>query len=154
MIYKFLLLFMIILSSCNESQMKSMNQPDKPLKELKEKVIKTGDVQSYEELSTAYMDYSIGEFLPYALLMANKYNYPRAYYDVYESLVLMQSVGQGTIDSLDPKTLTMALEYLKLSSEKGLLLGKKILGQYYIDGKYLSKDTIKGNQLLRESGEK
>lgn len=83
--------------------------------------------------------------------MANKYNYPQAYYDVYESLVLMQSVGQNTIDSLDVKTLDMALEYLKLSSDKGLFLGKKILGQYYIDGKYLLKDTIMGKRLLRES---
>lgn len=154
MSYKVLISLMIIISSCNESEMKSMNQPDKALKELKEKVIKTGDVQSYEALSTAYMDYGIKEFLPYALLMANKYDYPQAYYDVYECLVLMQAPGQDNLDSLDPKTLTMALDYLKLSSEKGLHLGKKILGEYYIGGKYFTKDTIKGNQLLRESKEK
>ena len=144
---------MMVLFSCNEPKMQSINQTDKPLKELKEKIVKTGDTVSYEELSTAYMDYSIGEFLPYALLMANKYNYPQAYFDVYESLVLMQSSGLDTIESLDPQSLKMALDYLKLSSEKGLPVAKKILGQYYLDGKYVSQDTIRGNQLLKESQE-
>ena len=142
---------MIVLISCNEPKIQSINQPTKPLEELKERVRRSGDAQAYEELSTAYMNEGISEILPYSLLMANKYNYPQAYYDVYESLVLMQSVGQNTIDSLDVKTLDMALEYLKLSSDKGLFLGKKILGQYYIDGKYLLKDTIMGKRLLRES---
>lgn len=142
---------MIVLISCNEPKIQSINQPTKPLEELKERVRRSGDAQAYEELSTAYMNEGISEILPCSLLMANKYNYPQAYYDVYESLVLMQSVGQNTIDSLDVKTLDMALEYLKLSSDKGLFLGKKILGQYYIDGKYLLKDTIMGKRLLRES---
>lgn len=151
MINKFFILIVLIISSCNQQHVTPMNQPLRPLKEVKDKVIKMGDIQSYEELSTAYMDYEIGEFLPYALLMANKYNYPQAYYDVYECLVLMQSIGKGTIESVDPKTKSLALEYLKLSSEKGLHLGMKTLGRFYMDGKYMPKDTVKGNQLLKDA---
>ena len=58
---------MIVLISCNEPKIQSINQPTKPLEELKERVRRSGDAQAYEELSTAYMNEGINEILPYSL---------------------------------------------------------------------------------------
>ena len=150
MIYRYAILIAVVFFSCKNQKEKSINQSDSPTQDLKEKIVHTGDIKSYEELSTVYMDYRVGEFLPYALIMANKYDYPQAYYDVYESLTLMQSVGKENLNSVDSVTLQIALKYLKLSADKGSKVGKKILGQYYLEGKYFPKDTITGNELLRE----
>lgn len=47
----------------------------------------------------------------------------------------------------------MALDYLKRGAEKGNKECKKILGNHYLEGKYIEKDTVKGKQ-LQEEGER
>jgi hypothetical protein len=45
----------------------------------------------------------------------------------------------------------MALGYLKLAADKDLAVAKKVLGEFYVEGKYFPKDTLRGNQLLRDA---
>lgn len=77
---------------------------------LSRRVIEHGDTKAYFEIQSIY---NIAEqrqtsALYYALIMANKYNYNQAYYDVYEILNSTKA---------DNKTKEMANEYLKKYKE-------------------------------------
>ncbi|MHC0446326.1 hypothetical protein ACWA1F_13030 [Flavobacterium sp. 3-218] len=73
---------------------------------LSKRVIEYGDTKAYFEIQSIY---NIGEqkqtsALYYSLIMANKYHYNQAYYDVYYIL---------NSPKVDNKTREMANEYLK-----------------------------------------
>ena len=78
-----------------------------------------------------YDDGSVDAMLSLSLIMANKYGYAKACYDVYEILTTIYSVYGLGEDSIDDITLQMANEYLEKSkmtknvestSEKSTLL--------------------------------
>jgi len=79
-----------------------------------------GNINAYKELHIAYLD-SIPCLLPYARLMADKYDYDIAYYDVYMCLTFRKGTPDESarLDSLDEQTRKMALDYLKKGAEKG-----------------------------------
>jgi TPR repeat protein len=127
----------------------------RPISVLKPLVL-NGDYGAYEELFIAYLDIGDELFLPYALLMANKYYYPPAYNHVFHCLT---SIYQDydiskSLSKLDAQTRKMALDYLK----KGARLDEKNslwkLGQLYMKGIYVEKDTVLGNQLLEKAFKK
>lgn len=85
----------------------------------KKLVVEQGDVVAYEALQIAYSETLFPEeFLGYAMLMANKYEYPQAYYDVYEYLT-----GAGfyrdDIEEIDNNTANAAMAYLLKAYELG-----------------------------------
>lgn len=73
-----------------------------------------GDTTAYYQLSLDYMDSPYDGFLYTALIMANKYNYHIAYYDVYD--ILTQKYG---LQELDEKTKELAIDYLRKGAQKG-----------------------------------
>ena len=77
--------------------------------------------------------------------MANKYNYPTAYFNVYLGFWSMH--GGKNLDSLDTTTRNIALEYLKKGAELGEINSMSRLGTYYFEGKYFEQDTIFGKEL-------
>ena len=111
-----------------------------------------GDTGAYYNLNKYYMDYPIEGILYPALKMANKYEYHLAYLNVYEALTSQDhKKGISELDDLDPVTRKMALDYLKKGADKGSKECKKILGNHYLEGKYIDKNTSKGKQLIEES---
>lgn len=113
-----------------------------------------GDTTAYYNLNTYYMDYPIEGILYPALIMANKYEYHLAYLNVYEALTSQDhNKGVSELEDLDPVTRKMALDYLKKGAEKGSKECKRILGNHYLEGVYIEKDTVKG-KLLIEGGER
>jgi TPR repeat protein len=113
--------------------------------ELKKLTLQCGDIEAYNELIFAYVNY--GSVLPCALIMANKYDYPQAYYDVYDCLWYLYD----SPDMLDETTRKMAIEYLQKASLKGCLQARETLGEYYLNGIYFEKDTVIGKQLIKEA---
>jgi len=85
----YILLIAVSSISCQQKKQQqveviTMNNT-RPINELKELVLLKGDTAAYDELATAYLtDKYNEEYLLYSLVMANKYNYPRAYFQVYE----------------------------------------------------------------------
>ena len=125
-----------------------------PINELEPFVLK-GNVEAYDELCQAYMENDMhSSLLPYALLMANKYDYTMAYYDVYSclSFIYWDSCHDEScsLDSLDMQTRKMALDYLKKAADKGEPNALRDLGWLHLEGKHVKKDTILGNQMLEE----
>lgn len=82
-------------------------------RELIEKVLQSGDTLAYKRLSDIYFGsgYST-EFFYLAFIMANNYDYPQAYYDLYGLL--------DYVKGRDLKSDSLALYYLLCAYEKGL----------------------------------
>jgi len=117
--------------------------------------VKKGDVEAYKKLGLYFFKSPDPncyiQFLPYALLMANKYDYTMAYYDVFDCLTSLYWSSFNTsisLDSLDEQTREMALEYLKKAADKGEPNALRDLGWLHLEGKHVKKDTVLGNQLL------
>lgn len=140
-------------SNDDSMEIKSINTPGTSETILKQNILEKGDVKSYEELSTAYLDRSEGEFMIWALIMANKYDYPQAYFDVF--VQLSELSGEAwSLDQLDEKTRTIAIEYLTKAAEKGHHQAPEVLGQYYMEGKYVNKDAELGNKWKAQAKKK
>lgn len=122
----FTILISILIISCNSevesnTRVRSMNEPNRPISILKELALKNGNIDAYEELETAYLDYAHGDFYEIAKEMADKHNYPRAYYDVYIQILKPTSNPHTTIN-LDSCSITQrneAIQYLQKSFEYG-----------------------------------
>ena len=115
------------------SNYKSNNQPETELSLLEEKVLTVGDTSSYDALRIAYLDKNDSEFLPWALYMANRFNYRQAYFDVYYSIFSLgcmkcnvKELDEWALKNLDAKTKAMALEYLKIAETMGHNQAKEI----------------------------
>lgn len=124
----------------------SMNNT-RPIKELKKLVLSKGDTIAYIELRIAYfnVDYYEEEFLLYSIIMADKYNYPKAYYYVYKCLTsIFEWHHYGKIDE---KTKNLALKYLKEGAELNDSESTNELSKLYFEGKYVAKDSILGRKL-------
>ncbi len=108
-------------NSKNEARGKSMNETIRPISELEYLVVVKGDTNAYRELDIAYLDLEHGKFFKFAKVMADKYDYKQAYYDVFIQ-TLKSTRRKGTTLSLDSCTIEerqLAIKYLKLAEEKG-----------------------------------
>ena len=131
---------------------------DIEIKEILIPLVEQGDIDAYKQLyiyfSTGQNGNSTEEILPYALLMANKYNYDRAYFDVFNCLWALYSERTSSLcllDSLDETTRNLALEHLQKGAELGEINCLWRLGTYYFEGKYFEQDTILGQKLKDKS---
>ena len=149
------MLIVLSLIGCKENSRDhvfSMNTATRPEKELEQLILQKGDASAYYELSIQYLDYGYERFLPFALIMANKYNYPQAYFDVYSCLTdLYGCYMDEELYLLDETTQKMAIEYLQEGSLKGHSQSRETLGEYYMQGIYFEKDTILGKELIKQS---
>lgn len=119
--------------SCSNSDKTnfSMNDSPKTISQLKLEILETGDTSAYYDLTIQLMEYKSGDddLLPYALIMANKYNYTQAYFDVFDCLTAKYSSDIGQIDSL---TAQLAIKYLLIASEKGHWQASEIVESHSI----------------------
>lgn len=154
--YLYLLLITILIFGCKhkpKEKILSMNESARPESELIKLIINKGDTLAYDELRISYLDYRPQDFLPYALIMANKYNHPQACFDVY--MCLWEIYGQTDysltlLDDLDSITQKMAIDYLKKGVKYGHFQSMQTLGAYYFAGKYVDKNIEFGEQLIRK----
>jgi TPR repeat protein len=126
-----------------------MNDPGVSLSHLEYLALEKGDTDAYETLDIAYLDYPQGDFFPIAKKMADKYDYPQAYFDVYFQL-LKPTRASGTtlsLDSCDEKTRKIALSYLIQAYNKGHHQAPLELSNLYYEGKFVPKDTILSKKL-------
>jgi len=125
----------------------TMNQT-RPINELKELVLTKGDTVAYDELDIAFMNQKYREeYLLYSIIMADKYNYPRAYFQVYYCLT---SAFEHHVGPIDIKTKDLALKYLKKGVDMNESASIMCLSELYMTGKYILKDTIMGKLLEKK----
>ncbi len=116
---------LVLLYSCES---RSMNQPNRDLGLIREEAT-NGSIDAYNELSVVYLDCHAGEFLFFALLMANKYDYPQAYLDVFYSILYGYVGGVEDFYKMDKKTQKLALDYLIAAKKKGVKEADEIYKQ-------------------------
>ena len=111
------------------------------LKEFERLIVEKGDISAYH----AYIHNGFGIYcLPYALIMANKYNYARANADVYDFLFLAFQDATSTMDSI---TLDFAMKHLAKGSDMGNEGCSHSLYVIYAYGKEnIPIDTIKARK--------
>ncbi len=130
----------------SDESIRSMNQPTISESELKKAILYNGNTSAYDELNISYLDHSIQEeFLFYALIMANKYDYPQAYFDVYFYLTQFFSTD---ISNIDDKSAKLAIEYLLKAKDKGHHQAKEIVEEYSVTKRENSKKQIE--QIFKE----
>ncbi|WP_321439036.1 hypothetical protein [uncultured Bacteroides sp.] len=120
----------------------------RPIEKLKSLVLLKGDTIAYNELNIAYLEEEYEEeYLTYSLFMANKYNYPPAYFYVYHCLTsIYENHRTGKIDK---ETKSLALKYLSKGVELGDINSILQMSELYINGKYVHKDINLGKKLLK-----
>lgn len=62
----------VLVSSCSDKEI-SMNSPSRSVTDI-ESEVRSGNIKSYHELRTIYLDFAPQDFLFWAMLMANRYN--------------------------------------------------------------------------------
>lgn len=83
----------------------------------KRAVLLQGDTSAYSDLYTGYVNDAFpGESLYYSLIMANRYDHPQAYFDVYGTLAYEL---YPTVEDVDPETANLAIRYLLKAYAKG-----------------------------------
>ena len=113
---------------------------------LEENIVKNGDIDSYNQLMSYHLDQikPINEFVIYSMIMANKYEYPQACWDVYWQLVFLK-------DSVDSQTLDIGMSFLRHGTELNSSSCIDELGKLYLDGKYVDQNEALGNELLKKA---
>lgn len=119
-----------------------------PVIETFKKAAIKGETLAYNKLKEAYkLEPYEEELIYYSFLIANKCQYPPAYYDVYYELRHIEILGKK--DFFDKELRTFMIEYLKKGAALGDKQSKLELGRLYMQGKYLPKDTILGKKFIR-----
>ena len=77
------------------------------------------------------------------LLMANKYNYDQAYYDVYSTIISIYIVDYSIDDSIDANSADLAMSYLFKAAEKGHQQAKRKVEKVISSGVKDSKEQVK-----------
>lgn len=123
-----------MLSCCNHRSYDnscSINSATKSISELKQLIIEQGDSCAYSDLKIQFLDFQFGseDLLPYAMIMANKYNYTQAYFDVFDCLTIPY---WSDIHQIDSRTAKLAISYLLLAANKGQEQACEIVDSYSI----------------------
>lgn len=115
MIWGFLCFFIGAFLSCWH-----YTNTDIPIDECDDtKVLSSGDVDSYDELKTYFLNREVEqESLFYSIVMALKYDYAPAYYDVYHAMTSVYSENPK-LGKIDDKTKEEAMYFLRLGAQKG-----------------------------------
>jgi len=122
------------------------------------KAIDKGDKRAYRNLVITYLDYPTQDFLPIAMEMANKQNYPPAYYDVYSTLTVMENLDEEN-DSIsewenwNPRMRRIALEYLLIGAKFGDEQSIETIKEYYKENKRLNKILYRNEDLIIQYSE-
>jgi len=126
----FLLVGTIACSDRQTNNARTMNQPSRPISEIKRLVVEKGDSNAYYDLFYAYVDNDKQntDLLYYSYLMAFKYNYPKAYIDVFNILCSLYDIRADSINltRMDDTSKKLAFECMKRAAALNYSDTKKI----------------------------
>lgn len=131
----------------NEDKAISMNEVDETANEL-EKKIKKGSITAYQTYGIACLDdKQFGDYYKMSKIMADKYDYTPAYYNVFSSFA--EKVNdyfkddKYNLDSLSISDKEEAIKYLKIGAEKGEEQCQSRIKSYIEEKRYfVASDTL------------
>ena len=120
------------------------NLPVEQLNDYVRRVFEEGDTSAYKELWNEPVPY-----LLCSMVMANKYNYPEAYRNVYQDIIYpYTSLNDIPIDTA---TFNFAYSYLKRGAELGSKSAKLSMSIILLIGIFVPQDTILARKLYYEA---
>jgi hypothetical protein len=119
----------------------SGNDPLIPIVDLKMSV-RRGDTNAYNKLYIAYLTHE-ENMLFWSLLMANKYDYTEAYFDVFCCLMNSYNCVEYKLDKMDDKSKKIALYYLRMAADKGHKQAIEVIKDYFPNLSDIKKTTKK-----------
>lgn len=130
-----------------EIQIDQRKEITERIQELQSAIVLKGDSVAYAELWGYYFDNKDVDFLPWALIMANKYDYCPAYFGVFNCYVELNCevftgdnfndcCSKYSLDNLDEITQCTALDYLERAAQMGHEEAIEILEGYELSGQY------------------
>lgn len=148
--WKYIVIITPLLFACNSNNDRgkikeeiSMNQVESSPQNYKNLVIEKGDIDAYNTLSIEYLDYKYPEeFLLYAMIMANKYDYPQASFDVFTCLT---DVYMSDLNKMDSISANMAINYLIKAYKSHHHQAQEIVDKYSI----MYNEKLNKNQIAR-----
>jgi len=157
--------FLLIVLSCNRNT--KMIETEEPLclspnshftQEVNwiKKIVYYGDTLAYQTMfSYYYDDFRVDVLLGYSIIMANKYDYPQAYYDVFDILTLLPHINSEECKHnfefycLDNKTQQMALTFFREAIYKGNIYASERLLNEFDKGKpFAIKELYSDKKLM------
>jgi len=148
--------------SCNNNSEKmynsdfSMSDGEHSTTEYKclKKIVDCGDTVIYQQMFDKYDDnFHIDEFLAYSLIMANKYDFAQAYYDVFYILTLLPEINvKECFYCLDEKTRLFALDYFKQAIYKGnIIASERLLNEFGKNQSYPIEELYLDTALIKQA---
>ncbi|MDR6969264.1 TPR repeat protein [Flavobacterium arsenatis] len=124
--------------------------------QFKRKVIDKYDKAYYDSLSKVKQsNYENQSLFLYQLVISNKWKDPYLSYEVFYNIIHLDSSNRyketPNLDFLDPDTKEFALSYLKKAANLGSIDAKYVLGNYYLEGRYVPKNEVLGKKLLKDA---
>jgi hypothetical protein len=157
------LIIVCLMCSCNHS---NTNNPvvlspnsyfTKEYEQIR-KIVYYGDTIAYQKMFDDFDDnFRIPEFLSYSLIMANKYDFTQAYYDVFYILTMLPQINEYECDTisfycLDEKTRNFALEYFSLAINKGsIIASKQLLSEFCENQSFPIKELYFNKELIKKA---
>lgn len=136
----------------NDTHLAETQSDDDLNPKFKERLIDKFDKNFYDSIVKVDTHDNV---LIYSIIVSNKWNYSEASLNVFMALAGLDKKNSSTslpeIDFLDEESRKMALHYLEKASDKEHPNAKYILGKYYLEGKYVTKNVTLGNSLLQEA---
>jgi len=120
--------------------------------ECLKKIVDYGDTIIYQTMFDDYSDNShIDEFLAYSLIMANKYDFAQAYYDVFYILTFTL-ISEEYETCLDETTRQFALDYFKQAIYKGnIIASERLLNEFGENQSYPIKELYLNTALIKQA---
>ncbi|TWF32858.1 hypothetical protein FHW36_113113 [Chitinophaga polysaccharea] len=124
--------FLACQSAGTKNKTYSINESKRSIIELRQEILDKGDSLAYHDLYFKFVDSDneYNELFFYAYVMAFKYNYPKAYMDVFFILCKMYNVkveeGPINLTSMDTVSKNLAVESVRRAALMNYLDTKEI----------------------------
>ena len=112
---------MSLLTACKVDQDDNGLSYNKHIEDLKTKIMREGDIKAYNELCDIHLNRDQEGILFWSFVMADKYHYPDAYFDVFKCLKRLKNIGPVHSDKDDILSEKLATEYLKIAKDSNVV---------------------------------
>jgi len=147
-----IVVFLLFINVGCKKESTNINNVVTPISKL-HKLASQGNLKAYSDLSLAYMDSPNDiNFCKTSKSVAEKYNFDEAYLNLYYCQIdYYHRANYMNLDDLNHETIIKAMNYLAIGNSLGNKECSKLLGKYFIQGKYLNKDIEKGKLLIQQN---
>ena len=146
---KIVIILLLTLIGCIEKKEGTLSKDE--ILNFRSKALKSGDRYSYSRLIIHYENINSYELLPCSFVMANKYDNPDAFLEIYQSLIKLNNKDtfkESLILNLQKEESDFILSFLKRGAILNDIDCKVFLAKHYRNGYGLIKNEKKADSIM------